>query len=117
MKIFTNALLRLKRKCMKIKKGDTVKILSGKDRGKTAKVFRVYPKEGRILVEGVNLKKKHVRPKRQDKKGEVVLIPAAFPVSKAMLACPSCKKSARVGYKKNSSGKKNRVCKKCGNEF
>ncbi|MBI2640237.1 MAG: 50S ribosomal protein L24 [Candidatus Sungbacteria bacterium] len=102
---------------MKIRKGDTVKILSGKDRGKTAKVFRVYPKEERILVEGLNLKKKHVRSKRQDKKGEVVLIPAPFPVSKAILVCPSCKKPARVGYKIKDPSQKTRVCKKCGNEF
>ena len=102
---------------MKIKKGDTVKILSGKDRGKTAKVLRVDSKKGAVLVEGMNLKKKHVRPKRQDKKGEIILIPTPFQISKAMLLCPSCKKPTRVGHKENNSGMKIRVCKKCGNEF
>jgi len=102
---------------MKIRKGDTVKILSGKDRGKTAKVLRVDSKKGAVLVEGMNLKKKHVRPKRQDKKGEIILIPTPFQISKAMLLCPSCKKPTRVGHKENNSGMKIRVCKKCGNEF
>lgn len=101
---------------MKIRKGDTVKILSGKDRGKTAKVLRVDSPEGKILVEGINLRKKHVRSKRQDKKGEIILIPTPLSVSKAMIVCPGCKKPARIGYKKDP-GRKTRVCKKCNNEF
>lgn len=97
---------------MKIKKGDTVKIISGKDRGKTAKVLHVYGKESRLLAEGVNLKKKHTRPKEQGKKGQIVQIPAPFPSSIAMLFCPVCKKGVRVGYK-DEAGKKARICKRC----
>lgn len=102
---------------MKIHKGDTIKMLSGKDRGKTGKVLRVNPQENRILVEGVNMKKKHVRSKRQDKKGEIILTPRPFDASVAMLVCPNCKKPARTGHKMKSPGTKARVCKKCGAEI
>lgn len=98
---------------MKIRKGDTVKILSGKDRGKRAKVIRVLPPDGRIVVEGVNLKKRHRRSRRQDKKGEIVLIPASVSASAAQVVCSACGKPTRIGYREDA-GKKVRVCKKCG---
>ncbi len=98
---------------MKIKKGDTVKILSGKDRGKRAKVTRVLPSDGRIMVEGVNLKKRHRRSRRQDKKGEIVLIPAPVSVSAVQVVCPACGKPTRVGYTWNEAGGRVRMCKKC----
>jgi large subunit ribosomal protein L24 len=97
---------------MKIKKGDTVYMQSGKDRGKTAKVLRVDPKENLIVAEGMNLKKKHMRPKAQGRKGEVVQIPMPFRVSVALLVCPSCKKPTRLGVQM-IEGRKMRVCKKC----
>jgi large subunit ribosomal protein L24 len=100
---------------MKIKKGDNVKIISGKDRGKTGKVLRVFPEAGKALVEGLNLVKKHVRPRKQGEKGQRVSVPAAIDISSIMLVCPKCSKSSRVGYK--ISGKdKFRICKKCGSE-
>ena len=98
---------------MKIHKGDTIKILSGKDRGKTAKVLRVDSKTGWVLAEGINLKKKHVRPRQQGKRGEVVQLPAPFPASKAMLVCPSCGKPSRASSKIEGEVKV-RICKKCG---
>jgi len=98
---------------VKIKKGDTVKILSGKDRLKRAKVIRVFPAEGRILVEGVNLKKKHRRARRQDRKGEIILMPAPIAASAAEVICPSCGRPTRVGYRSDEAGKKVRWCKKC----
>ena len=97
---------------MKIRKGDTVKIISGKDRGKTAKVLHVYGKDSRFLAEGINLKKKHTRPKEQGKKGQIVQIPAPFPSSIAMLFCSTCNKAVRTGYK-YESGEKVRICKRC----
>ena len=97
---------------MKIKRGDTIKIISGKDRGKTAKVLHIYAKENRLLAEGINLKKKHVRPKEQGKKGQIVQIPSPFAVSIAMLLCSSCGKATRVGYKDEASVKV-RICKRC----
>lgn len=97
---------------MKIKKGDNVQIMAGKDRGKQGKVLSVNIKESRILVEGLNLLKKHRRPKKQGEKGEVVSIPAYFASSKAMLVCVSCGKPTRVGSRKEGEIKV-RYCKKC----
>lgn len=99
---------------MKIKKGDQVKMVSGNDKGKQGKVLAVFPKIEKLVVEGLNIKKKHVRPRQQGKKGELVRIPAPLPVSRAMLVCPKCGKPTRVGYKSDGLGNKSRVCKKCG---
>ena len=99
-------------KYMYIKKGDTVKILQGKDRGKTGTVLTVFPGEERISVEGLNLFKKRVRPRKQGEKGETVSISRPFPASKAQIVCKSCKKAARVGYRTEGNAKV-RYCKKC----
>jgi len=99
-------------KFMRIKKGDQVKIISGKDRGKSGVVLKVFPESEKITVEGLNLYKKRVKPKRQGQKGETVFVPRPLPSSKAMLVCASCKKSVRVGYR-TESGSKIRYCKKC----
>jgi large subunit ribosomal protein L24 len=101
---------------MKIKKGDTVLIISGKDRQKQAKVLDVFPSAGKLIVEGINLKKKHAKPKRSGEKGQIVEKPAAFPASKVKLVCPKCGKPSRVGYKV-AGDKKYRVCKKCQAEI
>ncbi len=101
---------------MKIKKGDTVKIIKGKDAGKTGKVLRVFPDINKLSVEGLNLFKKHVRPKKQGEKGEVVQVTRPLFVSNAMIVCPSCKKPTRVGSKKEGD-KKFRLCRKCKATF
>lgn len=101
---------------MKIKKGDNVLILSGKDRGKTGKVLDVFPRESKVIIEGMNLKKRHERPRRAGAKGQIVTKPAPLFVSKLKLICQKCSKPARVGYKVLRS-KKVRVCKKCGAEL
>ncbi len=101
---------------MRIKKGDTVLILSGKDRARTGKVTRVLPKGGRVIVEGINIQKKHTRPRKQRQKGEIVEVPAPFDISNVKLICPKCSKPTRVGYK-IIDDKKLRVCKKCGEEI
>lgn len=98
---------------LKIKKGDTVLVLVGKDRGKTGKVLAALPKEGRLLVEGRNIVKKHVRPRKAGEKGQRVEIPSPLPVSRVMLVCPSCGKAARVGIRRGDDGRRQRVCKKC----
>jgi len=98
---------------MKIKKGDTVLVISGKWKGKTGKVLKAFPREFKVLVEGVNIVKKHQKPKRSGEKGEILEIPKPIPVSKVKLICPSCKKATRVGYKIEKD-EKFRVCKKCG---
>lgn len=98
---------------MNIKKGDQVKIISGKDRGKTGAVIRVLPEDGKITVEGLNLYKKRVRPKAQGQKGEMVLVPRPLQASKTMIVCASCKKPTRVGYRFMDNGQKVRYCRKC----
>lgn len=98
---------------MNIKKGDTVKIISGNDKGKQGKVIAVIPFENRIVVEGMNIKKKHMRPRKQNQKGELVHIPAAFQASRAMIVCPKCSKPTRVKHAFDGSGKKIRACRAC----
>ena len=98
---------------MKIKKGDTVKILSGKDKGKTGVVSKTFPSENKVLVEGINLYKKHIKPRRQRQKGEIILVNRPLFVSKVMLVCKNCGKSTRVGFKIEANTK-SRYCKKCG---
>ncbi len=101
---------------MRIKTGDTVIIRIGKDKGKKGKVIRVLPREGRIVVEGTNMHKKHVRARRAGEKGQVATIPLPFSVANASLLCPHCGKAAKVGYRKEGT-RKYRVCKKCKGEI
>ena len=101
---------------MKLKKGDNVLIISGKDKGKTAKILKSLPKQRKILVEGVNLKKKHVRPKRDGEKGQIVQVIAPIDASNVKIICPKCGKAARIGYKIDKD-RKFRFCKKCGQEM
>ncbi|MDD4989923.1 MAG: 50S ribosomal protein L24 [Candidatus Pacebacteria bacterium] len=101
---------------MRIKKGDTVLIIAGKDKGKKAKVLKSFPSKGLILIEGVNVKKVHKRPKKQGEKGQVVEMPAPFFASKAQIVCSKCDKPTRIGYEVKKEGK-TRICKKCKAEL
>lgn len=101
---------------MKIKKGDQIKIVMGKDRGKTGTVLRALPEENKLVAEGLNLFKKRVRPKKTGQKGETVMLPRPFYASKAMLICPSCKNAVRAGFKVDGKNKI-RFCKKCKATF
>lgn len=96
----------------RIKKGDTVKIITGKDKGKTGKVLRVIINAERVLVEGVNLYKKHVRPKKTNEKGQTITVPRSLAISNVQLLCPSCGSSTRVAFV-ISEKSKSRICKKC----
>lgn len=98
---------------MKLKKGDNVLVISGKDRGRGGKVIKTFPKKEKIVVEGLNIRKKHQRPKRQGQKGQMVEIPAPMDVSNVKFVCPKCTKAVRLGYKL-SGETKYRACKKCG---
>ena len=100
---------------MKIKKGDNVLVISGKDKGRTAKILKSFPKELKILVEGLNAKRKHVKPKKQGEKGQVVSVPSPMDVSDVKFLCPKCGKASRLGYKVTAD-KKFRICKKCQSE-
>jgi large subunit ribosomal protein L24 len=101
---------------MKVKKGDSVLIIAGKDKGRTGKITRALPKEMKILVEGINLRKKHVRPRREGEKGQVVDIPTPLDISNVKIICPKCGKAVRVAYE-IKDGNKKRVCKKCKQEI
>lgn len=97
---------------MKIKKGDNVLVISGKDRGKKGKVLRAFPREAKIMVEGANVRKKHVRAKSAGQKGQIVEMPSVFSISNVKLVCSKCGKTTRIGYKREGK-KKLRICKKC----
>ena len=99
-----------------VKRDDTVIIVSGDDKGKTGKVLQVAPKEGKIIVEGVNIVKKHVKPRPPQENGGIVEAEGAFYASKAQLYCSKCKKATRAGSKVDGDQKK-RVCAKCGAEL
>ena len=101
---------------MKIKKGDNVLVIAGKDRGRKGKVIRALPKEEKIVVEGIHIQKKHVRARKAGEKGQVIDKPSAFSVSSVKIVCDKCGKAVRVGYKVEA-GKKSRACKKCGAEL
>jgi len=105
---------------MKIKTGDKVKIIAGKDKGKTGKVLQVFPNRNLASVEGLNILIKHLRPRKQGEQGQRVEFPAPMNLSNMMLVCPKCGKPTRVGYKYAEAGgedkkkkKKFRICKKC----
>ena len=101
---------------MKIKKNDTVKMMAGKDSGKTGKVLQSFPGEMKVIVEGLNTVKKHKKGRREGEKGQRVEIPRRVPVSDVILVCPKCGKTTRVGYKVSDNNKV-RVCKKCQAEI
>lgn len=101
---------------MKIKKGDKIKVVTGKDKGREGKVERVYEKANRLLIEGINLYKRHVKKNEKMPQGGVIDVPRPIEAAKVMLICPKCAKLTRVGYKIEKN-KKIRVCKKCDNKL
>jgi large subunit ribosomal protein L24 len=101
---------------MRIKKDDTILIIAGKDKGKKGKVLKSLPKENKIIVEGLNIAKKHARPKKQGEKGQIIEVSRPIDSSNIKLVCPRCGQAARVGYK-ITENEKYRVCKKCGSEI
>ena len=96
-----------------IKNGDTVMVISGDEKGKKGKVIGVSPKEGKVIVEGLNIVSKHVKPRRQGEVGGIVKAESAMYACKVNLYCPDCKKGVRVKTVIND-GAKERVCAKCG---
>jgi large subunit ribosomal protein L24 len=97
-----------------VKTGDTVVILSGKDRGNKGKVIAVSPKEGKVIVEKRNMVTKHIKPRRMGEQGGIVKAEGAMYASKVQIICPRCNERTRVGHKINADGTKERICKKCG---
>ena len=101
---------------LKIKKNDTVVVLSGKDKGKQGKVLGTIPSESKVVVEGINMVTCHVKPRRQGEEGGIVKREAAIYANKVQVVCPKCGKATRVAHK-IEDGKKTRICKKCGAEL
>jgi large subunit ribosomal protein L24 len=97
---------------MKIKKGDKVTIIAGKDRSKSGSVLSIITKTNKIIVDGLNLITRHVKPKKSGEKGQKIKVPAPLSISNVSLICPKCKKNTRIGYMVTEKGK-SRVCKKC----
>lgn len=103
--------------CLKrvhVKTGDTVLIRSGKDKKKRGKVLAVSPKEGKVMVEGINIVSKHVKPRKAGDEGGIVKTEGAIYACKVQLICPKCDKPTRVAHKFGDDGKKSRICKHCG---
>ena len=98
---------------LNIKKGDTVVVISGKEKGKTGKVVQTIPADQRVVVEGVNIVTRHQKPRSQKDKGRIVKRPAPITISNLMVICPVCGKATRVSRTK-IEGKNARICKKCG---
>ena len=97
-----------------VKTGDTVVVLSGKDKGKKGKVLAVSPKEGKVIVEKINIVSKHIKPRRMGEPGGIIKAEGAMHASKIQIVCPRCKKPTRVGHKLYEDGTKSRICVKCG---
>ena len=100
-----------------VKKGDRVKVIAGKDKGKEGEIIRALPKKDRVVVEKVNVVKKAQRPTQANPQGGIMSVEAPISVSNVMLVCPSCKAATRTGHRFKEDGTKVRVCKKCGKDI
>ena len=98
---------------MKLKKGDSVIVIRGKDRGRKGKIEKVFPKTGKVLIPGVNIYKKHARKQSERKPGGIIEIVKPLPVANVAFFCPKCKKPTRIGYQRDESGQKIRICRRC----
>ena len=101
---------------MKLKTGDTVMVIAGKDKGRESRIARVLPKRGKVIVEGVNTAKRHQRPTGQTMQGGIIDKDMPVDVSNVMIMCPECGPT-RIGYRFDADGTKVRVCRKCGGEL
>ena len=97
---------------MKIRKGDNVKVLSGNDKGKTGEVLEVIPGTEKIIVKGINVRKKHVKARKQGEEAGIIPVECAIHSSKVNVVCPKCGKATRIGYSVEKD-QKVRICKKC----
>jgi large subunit ribosomal protein L24 len=103
-------------KSLTVRRGDKVRIIAGKDKGKDGKILRAYPYKERVMVEGANMIKKHTRPSTKNQQGGIMNIEGTIHVSNVMLICPTCAQPTRVG-RRREGGTRVRVCKKCGKDI
>lgn len=97
---------------MKLKKGDQIIVIRGKDKGRKGKIEKVFPKTNKVLIPGINIYKKHARPQSERKPGGIIEIVKPLPASNVALICSKCGKPTRIGYQVDKAGK-NRICRKC----
>ncbi|MFQ5574404.1 MAG: 50S ribosomal protein L24 [Terriglobia bacterium] len=102
---------------MKVKKNDKVLVVAGKEKGKKGKVLQTLPDEGRVIVEGLAMVKRHTKPTQKGPQGGVIDKESPIPVSNVQVVCPSCGNPTRVGKKENADGPNVRVCRKCSGEL
>ena len=102
---------------MKIRKGDRVRVLTGKDRGREGEVTFAYPDKGRVIVDGLNVAKRHQKPTQSTQQGGIIDKEMPMRVDNVAIICPSCSKTTRIGYRFDADGTKVRVCKKCGGDL
>lgn len=98
---------------LRIKKGDTAFVLTGRNKGKSGRVLSVLPAKEMVIIEGLNIVKKHMKPNKQYKQGGIIEKEAPLHISNVMLMCPKCSKPSRIGHVVFDDGKKLRTCKKC----
>jgi len=101
---------------MKLKQGDKVMVIAGKDAGKESRISKVFPKQDKILVEGVNTAKRHTKPRGQTMQGGIIDKDLPIAVSNLMIVCPDCGPT-RIGHRFDDSGDKHRICRKCGGDL
>lgn len=101
----------------KVRKGDIVKVIAGRDRGKVGEVLRVFPAEDRIIVKGVHMVKRHQRPTARQREGGIIEREGKIHISNVLVICPECDAPTRVGFAIGSDGEKLRKCKQCGRTF
>ena len=102
---------------MKLKKGDNVKVVLGKDKGKISKIEKVFSKTGKVLVAGVNQYKRHFKARSERQRSEIVTITKPLPLENIAIICPHCKLQTRVGFRIEKNNKKIRICRKCEKEI
>ena len=98
---------------MKLRKDDFVAVLAGRDKGKKGKVLKIFPTEGRVIVEGINYTTQYLRPSQDNPKGGMAKFESKMPVSNVQLVCPKCSKRSRIGHQILADGTRQRICKKC----
>ncbi|MGH7246313.1 MAG: 50S ribosomal protein L24 [Candidatus Levyibacteriota bacterium] len=101
---------------MKLQKGDEIKVVAGKDKGKSGKVEKTFPKIAKVLVNGVNQYKRHMKARQQGQQSEIITLTKPLPVANVQLVCPKCHELTRVGYEMGKE-KKVRICRKCGQKL
>ena len=101
----------------RVKSSDQVIVQGGKDRGKRGKVLHVFPAEGRLVVEGLNIVKRHIRKSQANPQGAIISKEGRLPLDRVLPVCPKCNRGVRVGFKVQADGSKSRICRRCEESF